>query len=184
MGRIENNSLLAGIHGSTGNLVIVHDHGRVWTRSKPSVAPKATPRRKVHRKKIGEAARWASNLPEQAPEVAARYEAAAQGTQWSWQNLAIADYMHGPVIEEIDPSAYTGLSGERIMIQARDDVPPPMRLGVVEVRVVLRNLAGVTLEEGAAEPGRRPLGVRDPAGNATGPDCEDRRAGQRPARLS
>ena len=150
MGLLEKNSILASIHGSVGNLVVVHYKGRVWTRQKPTVTPKATPRRKAHRGKLGRAAKWARVLPEQAPEVAARYRKAAEGTDWSWQNLAVADYMHGPVIEEIDLSGYSGLSGERIRVQARDDVKPPMKLGVAEVRVVIRNLAGKALEQGQA----------------------------------
>jgi hypothetical protein len=150
MGLLEKNSILASIHGSVGNLTVVHQKGRVWTRNKPTVKPKATPRRKAHRGKLGRASKWASILPKQAPEVAAKYSKAAEGTDWSWQNMAIADYMHGPVIEEIDLSGYSGLSGERIRVQARDDVKPPMKLGVAEVRVVIRNLAGKVLEQGKA----------------------------------
>ena len=152
MGLIEKNSILASIHGSVGNLTVVHSKGRVWTRNKPTVTPKATPPRKAHRGKLGRASKWAGILPKQAPEVAAKYLKAAEGTDWSWQNLAIADYMHGPVIEEIDLSGYSGLSGERIRVQARDDVKPPMTLGVAEVRVVIRNLTGKALEQGKAAP--------------------------------
>ncbi len=152
MALVEKNSPLASVHGSVGSLVIVHQNGRVWTRSKPRVTPKATPRRKAHRGKFGRASQWASQLPSEAPEVAAKYQELAKGTDRSWQNLAIADYMHGPVIEEIDLSGYTGRSNERIRVQARDDVPPPLKLGVAQVRVIIRNLEGRILEQGEAIP--------------------------------
>jgi hypothetical protein len=152
MARIVQDSLLASIHGSVGDLVIVHQNGKSWVRRKPTVTPKATPRRKVHRRKLGQAAKWASKLPTEAPAVAARYEKAAEGTEWSWHNLAVADCLHGPIIEEIDLSGYTGRSGERIRVQARDDVPSPMKLGVAEVRVVIRSLTGSVLEDGNAAP--------------------------------
>ncbi len=152
MARVHKDSLLASVHGAVGDLVIVHQNGKVWGRRKPGVSPKATPRRKAHRSKLAQAAKWASKLPKEAPAIAARYQEAAKGTAWSWQNMAVADYMHGPVIEEIDPSRYTGRSGELLKIQARDSVPPPMTLAVAAVRVAIRTLAGITLEEGNAGP--------------------------------
>jgi hypothetical protein len=150
MPHIDPNSLAAGIHGSIGNIVIVHHNGRVWTRTKPSVTPEPTPSRIVHRSKIALAGKWTKSLKEKAPEVVARYRVAAEGTPWTWQNVAVSDYMHGPVIEDIDLSGYTGATCQPIRVQARDDVPPPMKLGVAEVQIALRNASGQVLEKGGA----------------------------------
>ncbi len=150
MAKLNQNSLLTALQGSVGDLVIVHSNGKAWSRAKPSVKPKSTPRRKAHQHKLTTAARWTTVLLKQAPEVVARYTEAAEGTPWSWQNLAIADYMHGPVIDDIDLSGYTGHRGEPIRVQARDNVRPPMKLGVAEVRVLIRAASGEIVERGVA----------------------------------
>jgi hypothetical protein len=101
MGLLEKNSILASIHGSVGHLTVVHQKGRVWTRNKPTVKPKATPRRKAHRGKLGRASKWAGVLLGRRRRWRPSIGKRLRETDWSWQNLAIADYMHGPVIEEI-----------------------------------------------------------------------------------
>jgi hypothetical protein len=150
MASVKQDSILASVHGSVGGLVIVHNKGRVWTRTKPAISPKATPRRKVQWRRLGQASQWASAVLKEVPDIAARYREAAKGTEFSAQQLLIADFMHKPVIEQIDLSSYTGRKGETIRLQVRDDVKPPMKIGVAEVRVVIRDLAQAVVEKGNA----------------------------------
>jgi hypothetical protein len=150
MARIEKNSLLASLHGSIGQLTIVHRKGAVFARNKPTVKPKATRRRKAHQGKFRQASKWASGVLKEVPALATIYQEAAKGTELSAQNLMIADFMHGPVIDDIDLSGYTGRSGEKIRVQGKDSIAAPIRVELGEVRVVIRNLAGAVLEQGNA----------------------------------
>ena len=151
MGLIDKNSLLAGIHGPVGNLTIVHQNGKAIARRKPTVRPKATPRRVAHQVRFRAASKWARSVLT-VPEIAAVYQEAAKGTGLSPHNLAVADYMHDPVIEDIELSGYTGKKGETIRVRAKDGLARPVTISLSEVRVIIRNVAEAILEQGNATP--------------------------------
>jgi hypothetical protein len=61
-------------------------------------------------------------------------------------DLAKADFMRPPSVEDLDLSDYTGKSGETIRVRATDDFE------VKEVQVTIRRLDGTLIEKGAADP--------------------------------
>lgn len=79
------------------------------------------------------------------PASRARYEKAAAGTNLSAQNVAVSDFMHPPVVEEVDLNRYTGRAGEFIRIQANEG-----RIGAAEVLVTILGPENTPLETGAA----------------------------------
>ena len=79
------------------------------------------------------------------PDKKAAYTPAARQKNRSEWNLAIGDALTPPTIIEIDPSQYTGQAGERIVIEAVDDMK------ITRLTVAIRNLAGAVVEEGQAK---------------------------------
>src|SRR5690242_15390083 len=104
MAKVDPNSLTAGISGSIGDLTIVRKkNGSIYLRRKSTKKPKQTPAREKQRARLGHASAYASAALAD-PAKKAIYEAAAKATGQSAQNLAVRDYMHPPVIEEIELS--------------------------------------------------------------------------------
>lgn len=153
MAIVDKNSLLASVHGSVGNAVVVHQKRRIIFRNKPVVSPKKTRARRTHQTRFGRASKWASGMLKGAPDVAAVYTEAVRGTDWSAQQLAISDAMNPPTVEEVDLAAYTGRKGETIRVQANAGVNGPLSVPLKSVRVEIRNLAGAMLEQGTATAG-------------------------------
>jgi hypothetical protein len=153
MAIVDKNSLLASVHGSVGNAVVVHQKKRIIFRNKPVVSPKKTRARRTHQTKFGRASKWASGMLKGAPEVAAVYIEAVRGTDWSAQQLAISDAMNSPGIDEVDVAGYTGCKGEKILVQANAGVNGPIAVPLKSVRVEIRNLSGALLEQGPATAG-------------------------------
>jgi hypothetical protein len=79
------------------------------------------------------------------PDKKAAYKLAAREKNRSEWNLAIGDALTPPTIIEIDPSRYSGQTGERIVIEAVDDMK------ITSLTVAIRNLAGAIVEEGPAK---------------------------------
>jgi hypothetical protein len=77
------------------------------------------------------------------PALKEQYQAKA-GEGESAFNVAVADYMNAPDIENIDVTKYTGQAGSTILIEAIDDFM------VVEVQVEIYNNEGTLVEQGNA----------------------------------
>ena len=150
MAIVDKNSLLASVHGSVGNAVVVHQKRRIIFRSKPVVSPKKTRARRTHQTKFGRASKWASGMLKGAPDVAAVYIEAVRGTDWSAQQLAISDAMNPPTVDDVDVAAYTGRKSETIRVQANAGVNGPLSVPLKSVRVEIRSLSGALLEQGPA----------------------------------
>lgn len=78
------------------------------------------------------------------PEDKEVYLAAAKEKGVSAFALAVGDYLHAPAVEEIDLTAYTGLSGQAIVVRASDDFE------VTRVSLVIRVGEGTLEERGPA----------------------------------
>ena len=59
-------------------------------------------------------------------------------------NVALADYIKPPVVDNIDASAYTGATGDKIRIDATDCFE------VTKVHVVIKDNSGTIVEQGDA----------------------------------
>lgn len=73
-----------------------------------------------------------------------RYQAAHEATHREVINIAIANYLNAPVVQEINLTGYTGSIGDLIRITADDDFE------VTRVLVKIFDLAGAVLEDGTA----------------------------------
>jgi len=78
------------------------------------------------------------------PAKSAAYASKARERGITVFALSVADFLHAPVVDNIDLSAYTGKTGETITIQATDDV----KVAGVAVRIL--NTSGAVLEQGPA----------------------------------
>jgi hypothetical protein len=78
------------------------------------------------------------------PDTKAAYKAAAVEGEGPY-NVAVADFMHAPDIEEIDLSKYTGKVGDVISVTVTDDFK------VAEVSVSILNKNGTEVEHGFAQ---------------------------------
>lgn len=76
--------------------------------------------------------------------VRAAYQAQAKDGQSAY-NVAIADYLNAPSIEELELGAYQGAKGSEFVLPVVDDYL------VTEVSVALYNRAGALVEEGLAQ---------------------------------
>ena len=77
------------------------------------------------------------------PTEKAEYAEKAEGLVTAF-NVAVADFMHAPHIDEIDLTGYTGQAGDTIRVRATDDFK------VTQVRVTITNADGTLVEEGDA----------------------------------
>jgi hypothetical protein len=146
MARLDPNGLIGILHGRIGDLVLVRQSGgRIIVRARPDRTAAFTPSEKGNQSAFAKAAGYVRRI-RQEPEQYAVYEEVARATGRRACDLAHADFRHAPVIRDIDAGAYRGQSGEPIGIEATDD------FGVIRLEVLIMNLAGVVLEQGALVP--------------------------------
>ena len=77
------------------------------------------------------------------PELAELYTTAAKKGKRPY-NVAVADFLNAPDIDEVDLSAYHGAAGDTIKVKASDD------FAVKSVIIKIINASGETAEEGEA----------------------------------
>jgi hypothetical protein len=77
------------------------------------------------------------------PEAKATYQEKAKGMQNAY-NVAVADFLHAPSIDEIDLTKYKGKVGDSIRVRVMDDFK------VAEVQLTIYNSDGSLVEQGPA----------------------------------
>ena len=103
-----------------------------------------TPTEKEHQDRFRAASEFAqSTLTD--PKQRARYAAAAAKTGSTAHNVAVSDFMHAPVITEVDLTGFTGDAGQFIRIRAEEK-----KIGAAAVNVVIADRTQAVLEQGAA----------------------------------
>lgn len=136
---------LGDLAGRLGDLVIAkHRNGLCVVRKRPIRTAPATPGEKKNQSKLRLAVAWAKAVWADQPELKAQYAAAGKLQDRRAFDLAKADFLRPPAIDDMDLSRFTGKKGEQIRIRAIDDFE------VAEVRVKIQGLDGSILEEGAA----------------------------------
>jgi len=138
------NVVTHGISGKIGGLLVFRQvDGQTVISKMPQMSKKVSAKQKAHRKHFQRAVVY-SNVIAADPEQKAMYEAAAKKGQTA-RNVAVADMLNAPDIENIDLSGYNGQIGDVIRIEATDD------FAVKEVKVIITNADGTLVEEGDAQ---------------------------------
>jgi hypothetical protein len=145
MAKNARNIVTHGLSGKLGDLIVFRQRGDETIVS-------AKPRKRVsepsqaeieHRQHFMEATIYA-RAAKADPAQNEAYLPAAEKEGLSVYNVAVADFLKAPLIDEIDITGYTGESGSTIRIRAVDDFK------VTEVTVVIRSSDGTELESGVA----------------------------------
>ena len=139
------NIIIEGLSGKIGNLVFRRrkTDGKVFVAVPPSphrTAP--TGEKKRMNDKFKRAVLYGKSVIAN-PATKALYAQSISGGQTAF-NLAVADFLNAPIIEEIDVSNYTGKAGSVIRIKATDNFK------VAGVSVSITDADGIQLEVGEA----------------------------------
>jgi len=144
MAKVGNNIVVTGLSGKLGNLIVFRSHG---TKTVVAQAPQKregepTQAQEQHQTRFQEAILYGKASITDAEKKAA-YKASAEDGQSAF-NVAVADFLRAPHIDEIDVSHYSGQANDYIGIRAVDDFK------VTEVTVSIFNSDGSEVEHGAA----------------------------------
>ena len=140
------NVIIYGAHGTFAKqLVIRQRFGRsiLCKRPRKSTQPPSEAQLAVRERFV--AATQYAKLVMANPDLQVTYQAAAKNGLTVY-NLAIADLLHAPEVQEVDASAYTGAAGSTIRVRAIDD----FKVNAVQVSIL--SAANELLEQGAAVP--------------------------------
>jgi hypothetical protein len=138
------NASAGKLKGRIGDLVYYELNGKPVVRSVPHREVPPTPAEQDNQDRFRAASKFAhSTLTD--PKQKARYSAAAAKTGATAYNVAVSDFMHAPVITEVDLSGFTGGAGQFIRIRAEEKM-----IGAAAVEVVIADRTQAVLEQGAA----------------------------------
>ncbi|ADQ80641.1 hypothetical protein Palpr_2509 [Paludibacter propionicigenes WB4] len=145
MARSKSNIVIEGLSGKIGNLVFRRrkKDGKVFVSAAPSphkVAP--TEAKKKVNDRFQQAVMYGKSVVAN-PDLKSLYAQKTSGGQTAF-NVAVADYLNAPTIEEIDLSNYTGQVGSVIRVKATDNFK------VARVLVTIKGANGVLLESDEA----------------------------------
>lgn len=146
MAKSINNIITHGLSGKVGDLLVFSQrNGKTIVSKVPAKKNKLSEKQKQQVSKFQEAVLYAKNALKD-PITKEMYALEAQKEQGvSGYNVAVADLMNAPKIEEINFAEYTGKKGDKIKIKVTDDFK------VEEVKVLIYNEDGTLVEEGTAK---------------------------------
>lgn len=144
MAKVGDNIVTTGLSGKLGNLLVFRNRGG------KTIVSKAPGKRQTewseaqlqHRLRFQEAVLYAKNAMAN-PATKEAYQAAAEEGESAY-NVAVADFLNAPYINEIDVSHYNGQIDSYIQVRAVDD------FNVAEVSVTILNEDGSEVERGSA----------------------------------
>ncbi|CEN39197.1 hypothetical protein [Capnocytophaga cynodegmi] len=145
MAQSNNNIVTHGLSGKVGDILVFSQrNGKTIVSKAPKRKAEFSDKQKEHHQKFQKAVIYAKGAL-QNPTTKQMYdEAAAKKEGLNSYNIAVADLMNAPKIEQIDLSAYTGQVGDLIKIKAYDD------FAVKAVTVEIQNSEGTLVEKGNA----------------------------------
>jgi hypothetical protein len=139
------NPSAGNLKGRIGHLVFYELNGKPCVRSVPHRKEPPTSAEKNNRRRFRAASKYAhSTLSD--PKQKARYAEAGAKTGSSAYNVAVSDFMHSPVITEVDLTGYTGRACQSIRIRVEEKL-----IGATAVTVVIADQSKALLEHGAAD---------------------------------
>jgi threonine dehydratase len=144
MSKVGNNIVTQGLSGMLGNQLVFRIRGSHTYVSKAPVKKERelSEAQILHQRKWQEAILYGKGAMA-SPEMKEAYKASADETHSAY-NVAVADFMNAPHIDEINISQYTGQPGSFITVRAVDD------FSVAEVTVTIYNPDGTLVEQGNA----------------------------------
>jgi hypothetical protein len=145
MAKFGRNLVTARLSGKLGDLIVFRTRGDVtYMASRPKKNDKEpTPGQIEHRLRFQEAIIYGKQVNAD-PALKENYSQSADGNQSAY-NVAVADFMKAPHIDEIDVTRYNGQAGGSIRIRAVDD------FRVVQAAVSIFNADSTLVEEGNAQ---------------------------------
>jgi len=145
MAESKNNVITHGLSGKLGDLIVFRNrNGKTYVASLPREQTyEPSEAQKKHQKKFQQAVLYGKSALAD-PATRAAYQASAALNENTY-NVAVADFMHAPDIEEIDLSAYRGKVGDTIKVKATDNFI------VKEVAIGIYNADGSEVEHGLAQ---------------------------------
>ena len=143
MAKVADNIVTTGLSGKLGNqLVFRNRDGNTYVSKAPKKRTVWTPAQMEQRFKFQEAVLYAKNA--NSDEITHElYSAEAKDGKTTY-NIAVADFLNAPQINEIDIANYNGQIGSYIQVRATDD------FDVVAVTVTIQNADGSLVESGNA----------------------------------
>lgn len=144
MAKAAKNIVLVGISGTIGGQLTARQwRGQTILAQPPGARTKApTEAQRAHQQKFQQATVYGKAALKD-PAVKAEY-AEKGGNLRSAYNVAVADFLHAPDVDEIDVSNYLGAVNDPIRVRVTDDFK------VVQVQVTIHNADGSTVEKGNA----------------------------------
>jgi hypothetical protein len=142
--KIEQNLVIHGLSGMLGKQVVVrrHKNGTYVLAAAPNRRSRdLSEAQKQHQERFRQAILYAK-----AAQKNPDYQDLAKSRGNSAYNVAVADFLHPPEIQQIDIAAYKGAPGQNITITAVDDVK------VKTVGVLIATDDGTLVEKGSATP--------------------------------
>lgn len=146
MATFSNNVVTHGLSGMLGDMIVFRQkNGKTFLSAKPTKSHHGPTEAQLNQQqKFQEAVLYAQsviNNPEKRETYADRAKDGASAF-----NVALADFLLAPHIQEIDVSAYNAQAGSTIRIRVVDDFQ------VAEVAVRIEDTEGALLENGMAVP--------------------------------
>ncbi len=145
MAESKDNIITHGLSGKVGDIIVFSQrNGKTIVSRSPKRKSEMTDKQKEHLEKFQKAVIYAKAAL-QNPTTKQMYDkAAAKKKGVNSYNIAVADLMNAPKIEQIDLSAYAGQIGDVIKVKAYDD------FAVKEVTIEIQNADGALVEKGNA----------------------------------
>ncbi|GET49099.1 hypothetical protein RCZ02_19300 [Capnocytophaga felis] len=145
MAESKNNIITHGLSGKVGNILVFSQrNGKTIVSQKPTKKTITSEKVKEQISKFQQATIYAKTALKN-PTVKEEYQLEADKKQGvTAYNVAVADMLQAPKIEQIDLSGYTGQVGDTIKVRAYDDFK------VTSVTVHIYNSDGSLVEEGNA----------------------------------
>ena len=148
MAESKNNIITHGLSGKVGDIIVFSQRGGKTIVSKAPKQRKGEPseKQKAHTQKFQQAVIYGKSALAD-PTLKAIYESGANTDKSiSAYNVAVADMLSAPKIEEINLSTYNGEIGDTITVRVTDDFQ------VVAVSISIENADGTLVEKGNALP--------------------------------
>jgi hypothetical protein len=145
MAKSRNNVITYGLSGKIGDILIFRQRdGQTIVAKVPNQSKTLSEEQIKVRKRFQRATIYAKGAIAD-PELKELYEAEAKKQKgMTAYNVAVADFYHGPDIEVVDLSSYSGTIGDEIRVIAHDN------FAVKSVHVKITNADGSLVKEGYA----------------------------------
>jgi hypothetical protein len=143
MVKIKKNIVTRGFSGKLEGIVFRVKAGKTYVASAPEKKSRELSQaQQEHKKTFQEAILYGKGAIAD-PAKKAQYQEVAEEGQSAY-NVAVADFLNAPSIDDIDVTKYTGLPGSTITVFAMDDFK------VAEVQVAIYKSDGSLVESGNA----------------------------------